>query len=98
MKFFEKIKSSKAFKKVIAAMASASIAMSAVAVNAFALDSDTTSGVNFSDVSTKILSGFTGVINNCVDIAVAIIPLGLGLFAVGKMWDVAKKFFTKATN
>lgn len=98
MKLFEKIKSSKAFKKVVAVIASASMAISAVAVNSFAAEGDTASGVNFSDVSTKILSGFTDVISNCVDIAVAIIPLGLGLFAVGKMWDVAKKFFTKATN
>lgn len=98
MKFLDKIKSSKAFKKVVAVVASASMAISAVAVNAFAAEGYTASGVNFSDVSTKILSGFTDVISNCVDIAVAIIPLGLGLFAVGKMWDVAKKFFTKATN
>lgn len=98
MKLFEKVKSSKVFKKVVAVVASASMAISAVAVNAFAAEGDSTSGVNFSDVSTKILSGFTDVISNCVDIAVAIIPLGLGLFAVGKMWDVAKKFFTKATN
>lgn len=98
MKFLDKIKSSKAFKKVVAVVASASMAISAVAVNAFASGDSSTSTVNFSDVSTKILSGFTDVISNCVDIAVAIIPLGLGLFAVGKMWDVAKKFFTKATN
>lgn len=99
MKFFDKIKSSKAFKKVAAAICSASVAISALAVNAFAAEGDSASStVNFSDVSSKILSGFTDVISNCVDIAVAIIPLGLGLFAVGKMWDVAKKFFTKATN
>lgn len=96
MKFLAKIKSSKAFKKVVSVVVSACMAVSMVAVNAFAAEGDT--GVNFSDVSSKILGGFTDVISNCVDIAVAIIPLGLGLFAVGKMWDVAKKFFTKATN
>ncbi len=100
MKLIEKIKTSKAFKKTIACIASASVAISSFAINAFAAEGDVSGagGVNYGDVSSKILSGFSTIINNCVDIATSIIPLGLGLFAVGKMWDVAKKFFTKSTN
>ena len=35
---------------------------------------------------------------SCIDVAVMIIPLGLGLYGLGKVWDVAKKFFTKSTS
>lgn len=99
MKLIEKIKTSKAFKKTIACIASASLAMSTVAINAFASgDSGGSGGVNYADITSKILGGFSTVIDNCIDIATSVIPLGLGLFAVGKLWDTAKKFFTKATK
>lgn len=101
MKLISKIKSSKLFKKTVAAIASASVAVSAFAVNAFAVEGaggGTSVSSLLSDAGTKILSSFTEVINSCIDIATSIIPMGLGLFAVGKIWDVAKKFFTKSTN
>lgn len=98
MNFIKKIKSSKAFKKTVAAIASASLAVSTVAINAFAAEGDSTGGVNYSDISSKILAGFGTVLTNCIDIATSIIPLGLGLYGVGMLWDSAKKFFTKATK
>ncbi|MCX4257968.1 MAG: hypothetical protein OSJ54_13720 [Oscillospiraceae bacterium] len=100
MKLIEKIKTSKAFKKTVACIASASVAMSAFAINAFAADGDVggAGGVNYGDISSKILSGFGTVITNCIDIATSIIPLGLGFYGVGMLWDSAKKFFTKATK
>lgn len=99
MKFLEKIKGSKAFKKTVAFIASASVAISSFAINAFAADGVSGSGgVNYSDLTTKILSGFETLINNCIDLAVSIIPLGLGLYGIGILWDNAKKFFTKTAK
>lgn len=98
MNFIKKIKGSKAFKKTVATIASASLAISTVAINAFAAEGDTAGTVNYSDISSKILAGFGTVLTNCIDIATSIIPLGLGLYGVGMLWDSAKKFFTKATK
>lgn len=99
MKFLEKVKGSKAFKKTISCIASASVAISSLAINAFAAEGAGGSGtVNYSDISSKILAGFGTIITNCIDIATSIIPLGLGLYGVGLLWNTAKKFFTKATK
>ncbi len=101
MKLLEKVKSSKVFKKTVAFIASASIAMSAFTINAFAADDvggSSAGSVDYSSISSKILSGFGTVITNCIDIATSIIPLGLGFYGVGMLWDSAKKFFTKATK
>lgn len=93
-----KLKHSKAVRKVLSVIVSASLAVSALAVNAFAVEGDGPAGIDYSSLISTITSGFTTVIQNCVTIAVAVIPLGLGLMGLGKMWDVAKKFFTKATT
>lgn len=93
-----KLKHSKAVRKVLSVVVSASLAVSALAVNAFAVEGDSSGGVDYSSMITTITSGFSTIITNCVTIATAVIPLGLGIMGLGKMWDVAKKFFTKATN
>ena len=101
MKFIGKIKSSKAFKKVVAVIASASMAASMLAVNAFAAEGDgsaTSVSSALGDIGPKLLSAFTDIVNACVDIGVSVIPLGLSIFGAIKLWEVAKKFFTKATN
>lgn len=100
MKFLEKIKGSKAFKKVIAIVCSASLAVSMVAVNAFAAEggSTVTSGVDYSSISSSLISGFSEIVNQCIAMATSIVPLGLGIMGLGKMLSIAKKFFTKATN
>lgn len=100
MKLISKIKSSKLFKKTVAAIASASVAVSAFAVNAFAADG-TGGGASvstaLSQLGPKITSAFTEIVNTCIDIGVSVLPLGLSIFGAIKLWDVAKKFFTKAT-
>lgn len=95
-----KLKHSKAVRKVLSVIVSASLAVSMLAVNVFAAEGDSSgpAGIDYSSLISTITSGFTTVIQNCVTIAVAVIPLGLGLMGLGKMWDVAKKFFTKATT
>ena len=100
MKLIGKIKSSKAFKKVVAVIASASMAISAVAVNAFAEGEGSVASVSsaLGDIGPKLLSAFSDIVTACVDIGVSVIPLGLSIFGAIKLWEVAKKFFTKATN
>ena len=85
-------------KKVITSICSAALAMSVVAVSAFAEDGTVSAGVDYSSLITTIVDGFSTIITNCVAVAAAVIPLGLGLMGLGKMWDVAKRFFTKTTS
>lgn len=84
-------------RKSLPVAASVATAISALTVNAFA-EELSSSTVDYSKLSTSILSGFSQIITNCIDIASAVIPLGVGLIAMGKMWDVAKKFFNKTTR
>lgn len=86
-------------KKVVSAIVSAALAMSVVAVSACATDgTTTTTGIDYSSLISTIVDGFNTIITNCVTVAAAVIPLGLGLMGLGKMWDVAKRFFTKTTS
>lgn len=85
--------------KVLPAVVSAGTAISAVAISASAEGaSSNTTTVNYSEIGTKLLAGFGDIINGCVDVAVAVVPMGLGLFGLGLIWNTAKKFFTKATK
>lgn len=83
-------------RKAFPAVLSASAALSALTVTAFAEESGTT--VDYASLTSTITNAFTQIVTNCVNIAVAIIPIGIGLIAIGKMWDVAKRFFNKATK
>lgn len=100
MKILEKIKGSKVFKKVCGVIASAAVAVSAVAVNAFAEETSSSTSVSsaLSEIGPKLITGFGELVSSCIDIGVSVIPLGLTIFGALKLWDVAKKFFTKATN
>lgn len=82
--------------RVAPAAISASTAISAVAISASA--ESTGGSVNYSEIGTQLISGFNDIIAGCVDVAVAVIPLGLGLYGLGLIWNTAKKFFTKATK
>lgn len=85
--------------KVLPAVVSAGTAISAVAISAFAESVSSNAGsVNYSELGTKLMAGFKDIISGCVDVAVAVIPLGLGLYGLGLVWNTAKKFFTKATR
>lgn len=45
-----------------------------------------------------IKEGMTNIVTSCVTVAGAVLPIGLGLLGLGKIFDVAKRFFTKATE
>ncbi len=83
-------------RRALPVVASASAAISAVVVTVSAEEPGASSSMT--SLTNAIKTGFTEVINNCIDVAVMIIPLGLGLYGLGKVWDVAKKFFTKSTS
>lgn len=83
-------------RKALPVVASATAAISAVVVTVSAEEAGASSSMT--SLTNAIKTGFTEVINNCIDVAVMIIPLGLGLYGLGKVWDVAKKFFTKSTS
>ncbi len=84
--------------KVVPAAISAGTAVSAVVISASAESGTNAGSVNYSEVGTKLIAGFNDIISGCVDVAVAVIPLGLGLYGLGLVWNTAKKFFTKATK
>lgn len=84
--------------KFVPAAISAGTAVSAVVISASAESGTNAGSVNYSDVGTKLIAGFNDIISGCVDVAVAVIPLGLGLYGLGLVWNTAKKFFTKATK
>lgn len=84
-------------RKALPVVASATAAISAVVVTVSAEEAGASSSM-MTSLTNAIKTGFTDVINNCIDVAVMIIPLGLGLYGMGKVWDVAKKFFTKSTS
>lgn len=86
----------KSMKKILSAVCAASMAASALTVNAFASSEGGT--VDYSSLSTSITDALKTIVSNCIDIAVAVIPIGVGLIGIGKMWDVARKFFNKLSG
>ena len=56
------------------------------------------SGVDYSTLTSSLKTGFTDIVTNCVTVAADIIPIGLGIIGLGKVFTVAKRFFTKATS
>lgn len=83
--------------RVAPAVISAGTAISAVAISASA-ESGSTVSIDYKSIGQTFIQGFNDVISGCIDVAVAVIPLGLGLYGIGLVWNTAKKFFTKATN
>lgn len=83
-------------KKVVTAICSGALAVSVVAVSAFAADG--TGTVDYTSLIDTITAGFSDIITNCVTVAAAVLPIGLGLLGLGKIWDVAKRFFAKSTK
>lgn len=83
--------------KVVPAVVSAGVAASTVAVSASA-ESVSAGSVDYKSLGETLVKGFSDIITACVDVAVAVVPLGLGLIGLSMMFSVAKKFFMKATH
>ena len=98
MKFLEKIKSSKAFKKTVAMIASASLAVSAMAVNVFAAEGGGTSGLDVSSITDSMQSSLTDLVTKAGIACAAVIGVGLSIFAGKWLVTTIKNFFTKVAK
>lgn len=97
MKFLEKIKSSKAFKKTVAMIASASLAVSAMAVNVFAAEGGS-SGLDVSSITDSMQSSLTDLVTKAGIACAAVIGVGLSIFAGKWLVTTIKNFFTKVAK
>ncbi len=70
----------------------------ATAVPTLMIGASAEDGVDYSAVTTSLTTGFKEIVTQCVTTAAAIIPIGLGLIGLGKVFSIAKKFFSKATT
>lgn len=100
MKLIERIKTSNAFKKTVAFIVSASVAMSTVAVNAFAADgaSGGGSGGVYSQIADAFGSGISEIGAGIGVIATAIIPVAVGIMGVYAALGAGKKILTKLSG
>lgn len=99
MKFIEKIKGSKAFKKTVAIIASASLAVSAMAVNVFAAEGGGgSSGLDVSSITDSMQSSLTDLVTKAGIACAAVIGVGLSIFAGKWLVTTIKNFFTKVAR
>lgn len=84
------------FKKVITSACAGAMAVSMVAVNAFAEES--ASGFDYSGMVDAFSSSFTTMGNNILAMFSAVLPIGLGIMAMYTMVGAGKKIFTKLTS
>lgn len=98
MKFIEKIKGSKAFKKTVAMIASASLAVSAMAVNVFAVEGGGSSGLDVSSITDTMQSSLTDLVTKAGIACAAVIGVGLSIFAGKWLVTTIKNFFTKVAK
>ena len=87
----------KVSKKALAALCSASLAMSAMAVNAFAAESTGTSDVSsmYDTIANAFKDGITAASNGIVLIFGAIIPIGIGIIGLYSALGAGKRIFKK---
>ena len=92
-----KPKNKLAFKKIVTSVCAGAMAVSMVAVNAFAEEA-TTSGFDYSGMVDAFSSSFTTMGNNILAMFSAVLPIGLGIMAMYTMVGAGKKIFTKLTG
>lgn len=81
--------------KALPVMCAAVTAVPTMMITAFAEDDGS---VDYTAVTTSLTTGFKDIVTQCVTVAAAIIPIGLGIIGLGKVFNVAKRFFNKATS
>jgi hypothetical protein len=85
----------KAFRAVVAA----SMAANALVINAFAVDGESSSStVSYSTIGDALKSGLVECVNGVIDVAVAIIPVGIGIYGIGFCVTAVKKMFNKVAK
>lgn len=95
----EVVPKSKSFKtKALELCMSAILAADALAVNAFAEETTSSSSIDYSSIGSAFKSSFVELVNECINISVSIIPVGLGLYGLGWFVKSIKKMFTKVAG
>lgn len=84
-------------KKALPVMASASMAMSAVAVNAFAADGSSSTSL-YSTIADSFKSGMSDCAQDIALIFAAVLPLGIGIVGMYAAFGAGKKIFMKLTH
>lgn len=85
-------------KKVLPVIASASVAMSTVAVNAFAVDdvgSSTSTSSMFQTIADSFKTGFSDLASGVALIIGGCIPVGVGIMGLYAAINAGKKILTK---
>ena len=54
--------------------------------------------MDYTSVIDALVNGFKDIVANCVDVAASIIPIGLGIIGLSKVFSVAKSFFNKSVG
>ena len=83
----------RSLKKVLAVICSASMAMSAVAVNSFAAEGDSSS--MYSTIAESFKTGIQDCVNGVIEIIAAGVPIAIGIIGMYAAIGAGKKIFTK---
>ncbi len=84
--------------KIVPKVMSAALAMSMVAVPVSAEETTSTTTVDYGSVVDSLKSGLVQVVQNCISLATAMIPLMAGVWGLSVMVGYAKKWFTKISG
>lgn len=84
-------------KKALPVMASASMAMSAVAVNAFAADGSSSTGM-YTTLANAFKEGAGAMADGIAIIFGAVIPVGVGIIGLYSALGAGKKILAKLTS
>ena len=85
-------------KKALPVMASATMAMSAVAVNAFAAEGDSGTSAMFQTIADSFKTGFADLASGVALIIGACIPVGVGIMGLYAAINAGKKIMTKLAS
>lgn len=88
---------SRSFKRVLAALCSASLAISALSVNAFATGEGTTASTSgmYQTIADSFSTGISAAADGIVLILGAVIPIGVGIIGLYSALGAGKRIFKK---
>lgn len=85
-------------RKVLPVAVSASMALSAVAVNAFAAEGDGVSSSMYDEIANSFKSGITDCVAGIAKVVSVCVPVAIGVIGLIATIGAGKKIFIKLTN
>lgn len=85
-------------RKVLPVVVSASMALSVVAVNAFAAEGDTTSSSLYDEIANSFKTGITDCVAGIGKVVSVCVPVAIGVLGLVATIGAAKKIFIKLTS